>query len=144
MEAKAWRSANKFSPIELTKIKFGTRKTKAQISEINVRAGINSRSQNFSQNNILSNRVGRNGGFGGLTTGQIISKDINSITISAQSGGSKIIFLDSNTKVLKQTAGTLSELAVGTEVSITGVSNADGSVSAQSVQIRPNTSPVLK
>jgi hypothetical protein len=77
------------------------------------------------------------GSLGGLTTGQIVSKDSQSITVSLASGGSKIIFLDTNTKISKQTTGTLTDLAVGTQVSVTGVANADGSINAQSVQIRP-------
>ena len=77
------------------------------------------------------------GGLGGLTTGQIVSKDSQSITVSLASGGSKIIFLDTNTKISKQTNGTLADLAIGTQVSVNGAANADGSISAQSVQIRP-------
>ena len=91
----------------------------------------------------------RNGGgnSGGFTVGQIISKDATSITVqlmtpggaaSGTAAGSKIVFFDSNTKVTKQASGTLADLAVGTEVSVTGTTNSDGSVSAQSVQIRPN------
>jgi len=85
------------------------------------------------------------GGFGGATIGQIISKDANSITVSLTSGGpaspsqggSKIIFLDSNTPITKQASGTMVDLTVGTQVSITGTANTDGSITAQSVQIRP-------
>ncbi len=128
----------------------------------NVRAAINSRAGTFGQNGMMGARSGKNvGNFGGFTTGQIISKDANSITVqignagsnptqnqggpaSTSLGGSKIIFLNSNTKVLKQTTGTLTDLAVGTQVSITGTPNTDGSINADSVQIRPNTTPVLK
>lgn len=99
--------------------------------------------QAFGQNGVAGARGVRNVG-GGFTTGQIISGDANSITISTQGGGSKIIFVDNNTKVSKQAIGTWGELTVGTEVSITGTPNADGSVTAQSIQIRPNTPPVLK
>ncbi|MCX6752517.1 MAG: DUF5666 domain-containing protein [Candidatus Nomurabacteria bacterium] len=90
---------------------------------------------------------------GGFTAGKIISKDATSITVQIMAGGpaspstqggSKIIFVDNNTKVTKQANGALSDLAVGTDVSVTGTPNADGSISAQSVQIRPNTPPVLK
>ena len=92
------------------------------------------------------------GGFGGavgggFTTGTILSKDAKSITVSLMTGGSKIIFLDSTTKISKQTDGTLSDLAVGTNVSVMGAANSDGSVNATSVQIRPvmtqtkNTTP---
>jgi hypothetical protein len=84
----------------------------------------------------------RNGG--GFTNGQIISKDATSITVQLMMGGasgtqsgSKIIFLNSSTKITKSASGTLSDLAPGTNVSVMGTPNADGSISAQSVQIRP-------
>ena len=106
--------------------------------------------QAFSQNGGFSGARGnRNGGAnGGFTSGQIISKDATSITIqlmtpggavSGTPSGSKIVFLDNNTKITKQANGALSDLAVGTEVSVTGTANTNGSISAQSVQIRPNT-----
>jgi hypothetical protein len=91
------------------------------------------------------------GGFSGNTSGkttfgQIISKDATSITVQLETpqagsttnaSGSKIIFLGQDTKVTKQASGTLSDLAVGTNVSVTGTTNTDGSVSASSIQIRP-------
>ena len=78
------------------------------------------------------------GGFGGATIGQIISKDATSITVAIASGGSKIIFLDNTTPITKQVSGTMTDLAVGTNVMVTGTANTDGSESAQSIQIRPN------
>ena len=92
--------------------------------------------------------IGTTGGFGGLTSGQIISKDATSITVqlgnngatssTTAPSGSEIIFIDSNTKISKQSAGTMADLAVGTNVSVAGAPNADGSVNATTVQIRPN------
>ena len=84
-------------------------------------------------------RTGRTGGgFGGLTTGQIISKNAQSITISLPSGGSEIVFFDSSTKITKSTSGTMADLTTGSQVSIAGTPNSDGSVNAQTIQIRPN------
>ena len=89
------------------------------------------------------------GGLGGATFGQIISKDATSITVqlptpavgsTTSQSGSKIILLDPSTKITKQPSGTLSDLAVGTSVSVTGTANTDGSISATSVQIRPAVS----
>jgi hypothetical protein len=80
---------------------------------------------------------GAGGGFGGLTSGQILSKDAQSMTIKLGSGGSEIVFVDSNTKISKQASGSLSDLTVGTNVSVAGTANSDGSLTAQMVQIRP-------
>jgi hypothetical protein len=86
---------------------------------------------------------------GGNVFGQIISKDANSITIqlNAPGGpntngattatGSKIVLYTGTTAVLKTTAGTINDLAVGTNVSVQGTANPDGSISAQTIQIRP-------
>ena len=108
----------------------------------NVRASINSRSGSmvFGQNGAGGMRGIRNGGgtMGGFIGGEIISKDDKSVIVKLQDGGSKIIFLDNNTKVTKSANGTLTDLTVGTSVSVTGTPNTDGSVTAQSVQIRPN------
>lgn len=101
-------------------------------------------------------RGNRNGG--GFVGGKIISKDANSITVqlmpvgtfgqggpSTDTGGSKIVFLDSNTKITKSVDGTVDDLAVGTQVSISGAANSDGSINATSVQVRPNiVPPVVK
>ncbi len=96
--------------------------------------------QAFGQNGALGAKGGARGG--GFTAGQIIAKDANSITVQlmtggANQGGSKIVFIDSNTKVTKSVYGTIADLAIGTQVSITGTPNADGSENAQAVQIRP-------
>ncbi len=85
------------------------------------------------------------GGLGGFTTGEIIGKDDKSITVklmdggpaSPSQGGSKIIFFDTNTTISKFAAGSVADLATGTQVSVTGSPNTDGSMNAQSVQIRP-------
>jgi len=83
----------------------------------------------------------RNGGvFGGMTTGEILSKDLQSITLKLRDGGSKIIFFTDKTAVQKMADGTVSDLAVGKEVTITGTTNPDGSINAQSIQIRPAVS----
>ncbi len=79
-------------------------------------------------------RMGMNGG---ITFGEIISKDATSITIKMQDGSTKIALIASSTQIMKSSAGLLSDLATGINVTITGTANSDGSLSAQSVQIRP-------
>ncbi|MFZ2522228.1 MAG: hypothetical protein WAX44_04585 [Minisyncoccia bacterium] len=79
-------------------------------------------------------RVGMNGGF---TAGEIISKDATSVTIKMQDGSTKIALIASSTQIMKSSTGSLSDLSTGVNVTITGAANSDGSVTAQSMQIRP-------
>jgi hypothetical protein len=87
---------------------------------------------------------------GGFVSGQIVSKDATSITVqlnvpagpnsdatTSAMTGSKIVFYTNNTSIMKTTDGTADDLTLGKQVSITGTANPDGSVNAQSIQIRP-------
>jgi hypothetical protein len=82
-------------------------------------------------------RVPRGGANGGFTAGEVIAKDDKSVTIKLRDGGSKIIFLSASAEVTKSATGSAQDISIGTQVSANGTANSDGSMTAQTVQIRP-------
>ena len=85
--------------------------------------------------------AGRAGGTragGGFTAGQIVANGNGSISIQQQNGSStEIVLISPTTQILKSAAGTASDLTQGANVTITGTSNSDGSLTATAIQIRP-------
>lgn len=81
--------------------------------------------QNMKQN--VNNMIG----------GEIISMDDKSLTVKLRDNGSKIIFFSGSTTLSKTVDGAVSDLKIGEQVNINGISNSDGSISAKSIQIRP-------
>jgi hypothetical protein len=69
--------------------------------------------------------------------GNILSIDSNTMTVKLQDGSSKIVILSASTTYAKEASATVSDLNTGATVMVTGTSNSDGSVTAQSVQINP-------
>lgn len=78
---------------------------------------------------------------GGFTAGKIISKDDQSITVELMGtdgeSGSKIVFFSESTNITKTAEGAADDLSVDTQVMVTGTVNQDGSITAQTIQIRP-------
>ena len=78
--------------------------------------------------------VGEGGGF---INGDIIAADAQSITVQLTDGSSKIVFFSDSTSISRQAEGSASDLSTGTSVLVTGTTNDDGSITAQTIQIRP-------
>ncbi len=92
----------------------------------------------------MNGQPGANGQMGGMgarmsggTMGDVISKDDKSFTVKLRDGGTRIVFFSPTTQTMKSVDATATDVQVGTTVIVNGTSNPDGSVTAQTVQIRP-------
>ncbi len=70
-------------------------------------------------------------------TGEIISRDDASITVKDRNGSTKIIFFSENASIGKMSEVKAADLAVGENVMAAGSANADGSITASNIQVRP-------
>jgi len=86
-----------------------------------------------------TNKTGATGAGAGFLSGEIITKDEQSLILKMTDGSSKIIFYSDTTQISKMATGTADDFAIGTSVNVSGTTNSDGSVTAQSVQIRPDS-----
>lgn len=75
---------------------------------------------------------------GGFLAGQVVSKDATSVTVKLRDGGSRVALVSTSTQVLTSRPGTFDDVSVGEQITIQGTANSDGSVSAQSIQVRPS------
>ena len=82
---------------------------------------------------------GRAGTGGGFVAGQVTAIDANSITIQLQNGNSQVVFYSSSTPVVKTVQAPVSVLTIGTNVMVGGSQNSDGSLTAQTIQVRSST-----
>jgi hypothetical protein len=95
------------------------------------------------------NQVMGNGGFGTRggngqnrigfrpVNGEITEINDKSMTVKLVDGGSKIVILSDKTSVNKAESATISDLKTGSKVAVFGQENADGSVTAQNIQLNP-------
>ena len=73
----------------------------------------------------------------GFLTGEVISKDAQSLTIKTQDGGSKIVFFSDSTQISKTTEGSISDIEIGKQIMVSGNQNSDGSYTAKTIQLSP-------
>jgi hypothetical protein len=99
----------------------------------------------------VASQTARSGGFaggmrtggagGGFLTGTVAAKDAGSITLNTKDGSSHVVLVTPNTTVSKSVNGTLTDVATGSTIIVSGTTNSDGSVSASLIQMRPTTPP---
>jgi len=94
--------------------------------------------QQLLQGNVGGNlqRGAERGDGANFLSGEVISKDQQSLTIKMPDGSSKIIFFSDSTKVSKTIDGATSDIETGKQIMVSGSQNSDGSYTAQTIQIR--------
>jgi Cu/Ag efflux protein CusF len=85
-------------------------------------------------------QTGQNAGFRPVR-GQILNMDSKTITVKLSDGSTKIVVLSGSTVFMKSITAALTDLKTGDTVNVVGSQNADGSVTAQDVQINPPGRP---
>lgn len=105
--------------------------------EKNINAGLRQSGFNRPTGGMAMNPGMRQGSQGGgFVNGTIKEKDGDNLVVTTGKDGSKIVLFSERTKILKSTDGSIEDVAVGTPVMIMGSQNQDGSITAQSIQIR--------
>ena len=82
---------------------------------------------------------GTRGGAGGFISGQVLSTDAQSITIQMRDGSTKIVLMSNTTTVMKSVEGSIKDVKIGAQIMTNGIANTDGSITAESISIRPAT-----
>ncbi len=70
-----------------------------------------------------------------MLNGEVIAKDEQSLTLKMADGSSKIIFFSASTPISKMAEGTVSDVAIGKQIAVTGTQNSDGSYTAKTIQL---------
>jgi hypothetical protein len=112
---------------------------KYQESKVGARFGQMQNGQIQGQKGVVGTAMTRQKG--GLIGGEILSMDEKSITLKDRSGGSKIVFFSGSTQYLKSVSGTVQDISVGSNITVTGDQNSDGSVTAKIIQISSQAVP---
>ena len=95
----------------------------------------------FARQGGFAGRTGGTGAAGGgfrPVAGEVLSRDKDSVTIKMNDGSSKIVVFTDKTTFNKTATASASDLKVKEQVVVFGNENADGTVTAQTVQIGGN------
>ena len=84
----------------------------------------------------------RGGNGGGFVAGEILSKDAQSITIKLPNGNSQVVFYSASTAITKPIQASSSDLSAGMMITVGGMTNPDGTLTAQAIQVRPTGTPI--
>jgi len=115
---------------------IGTKKSTSPESTTNARSGgMWNGNREVGQSITGGMRGARTGG--GFSGGEIINIDAQSLTVRPQGGGSTIVFYSSTTPITLMAAGSVADLSAGKSIIVTGKANPDGSITAASLQLRP-------
>lgn len=69
--------------------------------------------------------------------GEVIAKDEQSLTLKMMDGSSKIIFFSDSTQISKTAEGTINDIEIGKQITVSGDQNSDGSYTAKTIQLSP-------
>lgn len=79
---------------------------------------------------------------GGMVSGEIASKDGQSLTVKMSDGSTKIVIVADSTSYKKSTDAVAADLIVGENVTVIGTTNTDGSVTAKTVTVGDTAMPI--
>ena len=68
-------------------------------------------------------------------SGEVTAKDEESLTLKMPNGSSKIVFFSDSAKISKTIEGSVSDIEIGKQITVTGDQNSDGSYTAKTIQI---------
>jgi len=95
--------------------------------------------QNLSPEQRQQLSQGRTGGGTGANflSGEVITKDEQSLTLKMSDGSSKIVFFSDSTQISETTGGSIGDVEVGKQIMVSGDQNSDGSYTAKTIQLSP-------
>ncbi|MDE2188543.1 MAG: hypothetical protein KGJ35_02325 [Patescibacteria group bacterium] len=104
----------------------------------------NAQFRNFSGANSAGTRTFGSRSGAGAVIGTVVSMDASSISIAlpvststSATTGSQVVLYSPSTSITKTVVGSASDLSVGESVVVQGTPNSDGSLTANSIQVRP-------